>query len=231
LTDQNLIRKEMSKKWINTLQFGSQKLSMDFSVYYNRMDNYVFIRPYETRLTIRGYFPVFRFDQTDAVLMGSDVGVKWDVSQRLSYSSKISYVHATDVKNDDKLIFIPPALFDNSITLNFLNVKAVEGLHLTVSAPITFTQTRAPRSVYPQDIPDDTSTKVFDLAPAPAGFVLLNASIGFDVPVGEKHLAVSFSGENLLNKSYRNYMNRLRYFAEDTGRNLILRLSYNFSNH
>jgi iron complex outermembrane receptor protein len=231
LTDQNLIRKEMSRKWINTLQYGAQNLTLDFSVYYNRMDNYVFIRPYETRLTIRGYFPVFRFDQTDAVLMGSDLGVKWDVSKRLTYSSKISYVHASDVKNDDKLIFIPPALFDNSVTYNFLNVKAVEGLHLTVSAPATFKQARAPRTVYPEDIPTDTSNKVFDLAPSPNGFILLNASVGFDVPLGEKHLSISLSGENLLNKSYRNYMNRLRYFAGDTGRNMILRLSYNFSNH
>ncbi|HEY0740428.1 MAG TPA: TonB-dependent receptor [Chryseosolibacter sp.] len=231
LTDQSLIRKEMSKKWINTLQFGGENLTMDFSVYYNRMDNYVFIRPYETRLTIRGYFPVFRFDQTDAVLMGSDFGLKWDINNRFTYATKVSYVHATDVKNDDKLIFIPPALFDNSVTLNFPNVDALEGLHLTVSAPYTFQQTRAPRAVYPEDIPNDTSNKVFDLAPAPEGFVMLNASVGFDIPIGEKELAISLSGENLLNKSYRNYMNRLRYFADDTGRNFIVRLSYNFSNH
>lgn len=231
LTDQNLIRKEMSRKWINTLQYGAENLSFDFSLYYNRMDNYVFIRPYETRLTIRGYFPVFRFDQTDAVLMGSDFGVKWDVSKRFTYASKISYVHATDVKNNDRLIFIPPALFDNSITFNFLSVKAVEGLHLTVSVPVTFQQTRAPRTVYPEEIPLDSSPKVFDLAPAPAGFVLLNASVGFDVPLGEKHLSISLSGENLLDTPYRNYMNRLRYFAGDTGRNIILRLSYNFSKH
>lgn len=231
LTDQNLIRKEMSKKWINTLQYGGENLNVDISVYYNRMDNYVFIRPYETRLTIRGFFPVFRFDQTDAVLMGTDLALKWDISKRLSYASKFSYVHASDVTNDDRLIFIPPALFDNSLTFNFLNVKAVEGLHVTVGAPFTLKQFRAPRTVHPEAIAEDTSNKVFDLAPAPDGFVLLNASVGCDIPLGEKRLSITLSGENLLNKSYRNYMNRLRYFADDTGRNIILRLSYNFSKH
>lgn len=231
LTDQNLIRKEQSKKWINTLQFGGNNLNVDFSVYYNRMDNYVFIRPYETRLTIRGYFPVFRFDQTDAVLMGSDLGLRWDVSKRLTYASKVSYIHATDVTNNDKLIFIPPALFDNSVTLNFPYVKKMQNFHFTVSAPATFKQARTPRTVYPEDIPTDSSSKVFDLAPAPGGFVLLNASFGFDLPLGENILSISLTGENLLDKSYRNYMNRLRYFVDDTGRNMILRLSYNFSKH
>ena len=231
LTDENLIRKEMSKKWINTIQYGSQNLTLDFSVYYNRMDNYVFIRPYETRLTSRGYFTVYRYDQTDALLMGSDFTMKWDVSKRFSYGAKYSYVHATDVGNNDNLIFIPPGLIDNSVTYNFLNVKAVEGLHLTVNAPLILQQYRAPRTVYPEDIPSDTSNKVFILAPAPAGVLLLNASVGFDVPLGERNLSINFSGENLLNRSYRNYMNRLRYFAGDTGRNFILRLSYNFSKH
>jgi iron complex outermembrane recepter protein len=231
LTDENLIRKELSKKWINTLQFGSEDVSLDFSVYYNRMDNYVFIRPYETRLTSRGYFPVYRFDQTDALLMGSDLTVKWDVNKRLSYGAKYSYVHATDIGNSDKLISIPPALLDNSITYNFINVKAVDGLYLTVSVPVMLKQYRAPRTVFPKDIPADNSNNVFMLAPAPSGVGLLNASLGFEIPIGEKHLSISLTGENLLNKSYRNYMNRLRYFAGDTGRNIIVRLSYNFSKH
>ncbi|HEY0655115.1 MAG TPA: TonB-dependent receptor [Chryseosolibacter sp.] len=231
LTDQHLIRKEQSRKWIHTLQYGAENLTFDVSVYYNHMKNYVFIRPYETRLTIRGYFPVFRFDQTDAVLMGTDFGLRWDVSKRLTYSSKVAYIHATDVKNNDKLIFIPPALFDNSIRVNFPSVKKVEDLHVTISAPLTLEQTRAPRTVYPDQIESDTSGKVFDLAPAPAGFVLLNATIGFDLPLKEHAVSISITGENLLNRSYRNYMNRLRYFVDDTGRNIILRLSYNFSKH
>jgi iron complex outermembrane receptor protein len=231
LTDQSIIQKEVSKKWINTLQFGSEKLTLDFSVYYNHIDNYVFIRPYETRLTIRGYFPVFRYDQTDAVLMGADAGLKWDLNERLEYSSKISYIHASDIRNNDKLIFIPPALIDNSITVHFPEVESVHKLYLTVSAPATLKQTRAPRTVYPEDIPIDNSSRVFDLAPAPDGYVLLNARIGFELPVHDRSISVSLAGENILNKSYRNYMNRLRYFADDTGRNVILRLSYNFHKH
>lgn len=228
MTDQSIVRKEMSKKWINTLQYGSQNLTVDFSLYYNHIDNYVFIRPYETRLTIRGFFPVFRFDQTDALLMGSDLAVRWDVNKRFIYSSKLSYIHAADVTHNDELIFIPPALIDNSITIKFPELTAVKNLQLTLSAPVTLKQTRAPRTVYPEDIENDSSTKVFDLAPAPAGYALLNAGIAFDLPVSKRELSFNLSVENMLNKSYRNYMNRLRYFADDTGRNIILRLSYNF---
>lgn len=231
LTDENLVRKEQSRKWIHTLQYGGENLTFDISAYYNHMENYVFIRPYETRLTIRGYFPVFRFDQTDAVLMGADVGLRWKPNKKLTYTSKLAYIHASDVTIGDKLIFIPPALIDNALTLNFPTAKKVRNVHITVSVPYTFKQTRAPRTVYPKAISDDTSKKVFDLAPAPDAFFLVNTNLGFDLPLGENVLSISLSGENLLNKSYRNYMNRLRYFVDDTGRNFILRLSYNFSKH
>jgi iron complex outermembrane receptor protein len=33
---------------------------------------------------------------------------------------------------------------------------------------------------------------------------------------------------NLLNTSYRNYLNRLRYYADDVGRNITLQLKYNY---
>ena len=33
---------------------------------------------------------------------------------------------------------------------------------------------------------------------------------------------------NILNKEYRNYLNSMRYFANDIGRNFIINLSYHF---
>lgn len=231
LTDQDLIKKEMSTKWINTLQYTGEKVSFDFSLYYNAIDNYVFIHPYETRLTIRGYFPVFRFDQTNAVLKGGDMALHWDLSKRWSYSGKFSYIYAEDKTNGDVLIFIPPAQLDNGFTFHLPDVGSVRQFDFTVSVPLTLKQTRAPRVVYPGNIPDDTSSKTFDLAPAPDAYFLVNARLSMLVPWHERDIRISLSGENILNRTYRNYMNRLRYFADETGSNYILRVSYNFFKH
>ena len=41
-------------------------------------------------------------------------------------------------------------------------------------------------------------------------------------------LTLGFQVTNLLNVSYRNYLNRLRYFADDLGRNITLQLQLNY---
>ena len=42
------------------------------------------------------------------------------------------------------------------------------------------------------------------------------------------NLNVAFGINNLLDTSYRNYLNRLRYFADDLGRNITLQLKLNY---
>jgi len=230
-TEASLIRKEVSKKWISTLQFTGDRLSADLSVYYNDINNYVYIRPVGTRLTVRGYFPVFRYQQTDAVLTGSDATVKWKVTDRLTFTSKFSYIYARDTYYDDVLIFIPPTQFENGLTYSIPTLGAVENFYVRLSVPVTFRQTRAPRQVNPLDVGQEQPGGIFDFAAAPEGYTLLNGSVGCKLPLGEHSLGITCSAENILNKSYRNYMNRLRYYADDVGSNFIVRLAYNFLSH
>ena len=107
-TDQDLILKEAAGKWISTLQITGKKLSADFSVYANLINNYVFLSPTGSRLTIRGYFPVWAYQQTDALLAGADAFVQWSVSKKFQYTGKLSYIYGSDLSRNDVLIFIPP---------------------------------------------------------------------------------------------------------------------------
>jgi iron complex outermembrane receptor protein len=231
LTEQSLIKKELSKKWISTWQYTDEKLTVDFSIYYNDINNYIYIRPRGTRLTVRGYFPVFQYEQTDALLMGSDAALKWKVSDKISLNSKFSYIYAQDTQNKDVLIFIPPAQIENGFTYSLPAIGKLQSFYAGVSIPVTLRQARAPQVVYPEEIDGETPERTFDFAPAPKAYLLLNARVGFKLPIREHYLGITFSGENLLNTSYRNYMNRLRYYADDIGSNFIVRLSYNFLSH
>ncbi|MBX2961318.1 MAG: TonB-dependent receptor plug domain-containing protein [Cyclobacteriaceae bacterium] len=230
LTDQDLILKEASGKWISTLQITGKKLSADFSVYANLINNYVFLSPTGSRLTIRGYFPVWAYQQTDALLAGADAFVQWSVSKKFQYTGKLSYIYGSDLSRNDVLIFIPPVNITNSIGYQ-TNLGELEDFFVRISVPIVYEQFRAPITVYPSEIPDYTGDQIYDIAPAPPGYTLINMEAGFKLPLKNQHLALSLAGENLTNKVYRNYMNRLRYFADDTGRNFIIRLTYNFNSH
>jgi iron complex outermembrane receptor protein len=230
LTDQALIRKEMSTKWITSLQLGGERLSADFSVYINSIDNYVFLRPIASRLTIRGYFPVWQYEQTDAILKGADVSLNWHLSGKIKYAGKFAYIHGEDATRNDVLIFMPPITLANALTYT-TDVGKLKDFFVQVSIPTVLQQTRAPLTVSPRDIPEYTGERVYDIAPAPGGYTLVNVELGIKVPVKENTLSISLAGENLGDVSYRNYMNRLRYFADDVGRTFIIRLNYNFHSH
>lgn len=230
LSDQALIKNEISGKWISTLQMGSKKISADFSFHANVIDNYVFLSPTATRLTIRGYFPVWQYQQTNALLTGIDAFFQWSVSRKIQHTGKLSYIYAKDLQRNDVLIFIPPINMENGITYR-TDIGKMEDFFINLSVSTYFEQHRAPITVYPSDIPDFTGNQIYDIAPAPPGYTLLNMEVGFKVPAKDHHLSISLAGENLTNKTYRNYMNRLRYFADDVGRNFIIRLKYNFHSH
>ena len=67
-------------------------------------------------------------------------------------------------------------------------------------------------------------TNIFDFKDAPDGYFLLDFSWKIDI----KDFSASIMVTNVLNKKYRNYLNSMRYFADEMGRNFIFNLSYTF---
>ncbi|HEY3404067.1 MAG TPA: TonB-dependent receptor [Ohtaekwangia sp.] len=223
-------KNEFSKNWVTTYQVSNKKLSLEISGFVHLIDNYIYLRPVGTRLTIRGYFPVFQYHQTDAMLTGADVMIIWNITNALSYTGKFSYVYAEDIGNDDQLLFIPPAQFDNSLTWK-TNSGKLRGLTVTARVSSTLEQVNAPRTVPPDQVVNDDSDKNFDFMDAPEAYTLVNIDVGKTFPAGKNELFVALSAENLFDVSYRNYMNRLRYYADDIGRNVMVRVSYKFKSN
>lgn len=224
------VKKEVSKKWSNTFQHTGEKMSFQVTAFVNLIDNYIYLQPTETRLTIRGYFPVFKYKQTDALLAGGDASVNTGITRLLSYTGKFSYLYARDVTKDDKLPLIPPTQLESTLRYAFNNKGKFKNIYMAVTVPVTLKQYRAPLTVYPEEVPNYSGDRNFDFMSAPNAYALLNIEIGGKISVSKHDLSITLSGENLLNTSYRNYMNRLRYYADDLGRNIMLRLKYNFTN-
>ena len=230
LTDKALVNKEVSTKWINTLQVGTKSFSADLSLYVNTIANYIFLRPVGTRETISGYFPVWQYEQTNALLTGADVLFTWSVLPRIDISGKYAYIYAKDIGHDDHLLFIPPSTGEGSVTYR-THAGKFSDIYFRMSLAATGKQHNAPITVYPSEIPNYDGNQIYDIAPAPQGYLLVSAEAGFKVPLFEHDLSISLTGENLTNQVYRNYLNRLRYFADEIGRNFIIRLKYTFHAH
>lgn len=71
-------------------------------------------------------------------------------------------------------------------------------------------------------VPDKYAERDYKLPPA--GYVLLGLETGTTIHWGRLPLDISVAGSNLLNTRYRDYLNRYRYFADEMGRNVTLRV-------
>jgi iron complex outermembrane recepter protein len=226
------INLEHSYKWTSTLQMQRKSFSGEITGYLNYFDNYVYLTPYETRLTVRGFFPVFQYRQTNAFLAGSDFSIEVPLTKAVNYSLKASYVYAADQLNsNNRLTFIPPASITNTFKYTISALGKWKDLTMTIKGDYVLRQTRAPETIYPADIPSTPVGTNFDFMDAPDSYFLVRIDLAATLPLGNRELTFALTGENLMNNSYRNYMNRLRYYADETGINILARINYKFHSH
>ncbi|MEM9982067.1 MAG: TonB-dependent receptor, partial [Bacteroidota bacterium] len=228
---------EQAYKWINTLTYQDTRFILEASAYYNYIRNFIFLSPFDTRLTIRGAFPVFTYQQTDADFFGLDINGQYEVYKNFSSRSKVSLLYARDIVRDDVIIHMPPYRFDQSFTYQPNRLGKIKKPYFTLQSIYTARQFRAPRVVpisevtglTNQQVSDIQAEGVYDFIGPPSDYWLFNWQMGGEFSLSEEQsLQVGFSVENVFNIAYRDYLNRFRYYADDLGRNFIIRLQYNF---
>lgn len=68
-----------------------------------------------------------------------------------------------------------------------------------------------------------------DISSPPPSYHLLHFYSEATFILSEKtNLNISLGVNNLLNTAYRNYLNRLRFYADELGRNITLQLQLNY---
>lgn len=198
------------------------------TAYANYIGNYIFLNPRDIELTIRGAFPRFDYEQTDALYWGSDLQVDGQLERGYSYLASASLVWAQDVSNGDFFINIPAHQFSGEMKKTWDDNGKFKQPWVALSGSYTMEQYRAP-AVFPFESVFESGTGTalpssFDFAAAPDAYFLLGARAG--MRLGNTSFQVGV--ENLLNTTYRNYMNRFRYYMDEPGINFTLRIKHNF---
>ncbi|MDW7694793.1 TonB-dependent receptor [Flammeovirgaceae bacterium SG7u.111] len=213
--DPNL-KKENSFKNTFSIKANSQnRLMVDALVYWQKIDDFIYLNPQDTvRLTIRGVFPVFKYEQTDAVIYGLDFAATYKFTDLTNAVLKYSYLKGWNEGDDLPLINMP----SNNIfaAVNYILPKAgrFENITLELNNRYVFEQ----RNLLPSQ----------DYAPPPKGYNLVGAKVSAEKQLGSVRLNTFAKAENLLNQVYRDYLNRWRYFADDLGINVVLGVSLEF---
>ena len=70
-----------------------------------------------------------------------------------------------------------------------------------------------------------------DFVSPPNPYTLFSLDASTTLILGKQKLEVGIGIHNLFNISYRDYLSRLRYYTDDLGRNISLRLRIPFTIH
>jgi iron complex outermembrane recepter protein len=220
------INKETANKFIMTLERNNKNFGFSISPYYKQIDGFIQLIPTGIKTTIRGAFPVWEYNQVDARIFGVDIDINKEITNNFDYKGSLSLLQGDDLTNNNPLIHMPSVNFSNKIT--YTN-NDFHQLKIGVSQRTTLQQNRFPDFNFTTLNPVTQQQVFVDISSTPPSYTLFgfNSSAVF-YPFKKGSMEVSFNIDNLFNVSYRENLNRLRYFADDLGRNYNLKIKLNY---
>jgi len=202
-----------------TLAYDGTTLKGEASVYANYIDDYIYFAPAIGPdglpifdVLIQGTFPRFVTRGVDSVFYGTDGGIAWSPAPQLELGAQASLVRAKNLDEDAFLVFVPPDRYRASVTWRPPDRwRSPRKSFLNLSGTYVTKQTR------------------FDLAAdfvkPPDAYFLLGAELGTETCFGAHTARFALQGANLTNTRYRDYTSLMRYFADEPGWQVWLRMS------
>lgn len=197
---------------------------LSFQPYLLLSDNFIQQVPTEISNTIRGIFPVWDYQQVKARMYGGELDSELKITDGIQLNSNYSQVVGDDLTNKEPLFLMAPARLNNQINIQFLKKK---NGYFNIENSTVFRQNRFSRRDLPITLIRNNQLIVttLDLSTPPEGYSIFNVSAGID---WTKNFSTHVKVNNVLNKNYRTYLNRLRYYSDEIGRNFLVTLSYKF---
>ena len=217
---------ETANRFALTLQKQQGRFRFTINPFLNLIDDFILIEPTGVQQTIRGNFQVWEYRQTQAHLMGFDLDAQFDISDAFAYVGQFSLIKGYDRTLDLPLINMPPVNWLNEITWSR---PQWYDLRISLQSQYVFEQNEFPDNNFDVFIPETGETVEVDVSTPPPAYHLMHLRTDASFNLNERSdLVVGLTINNLFDTSYRDYLNRLRYYADDLGRNFILNLKLNY---
>lgn len=200
-------------------------LGLVMNPYFLYSDGYVNQIPVGVQNTIRGVFPVWEYQQVKAQLWGVDVDIYLKLNQNIIYEGKAAYVQGEDRTHHRALEMMVPPNFMNS--LQWKNPKWKD-FFVKLENKTSLRQNRFydhPIEITLYDAQGEAYQAKVDFSTPPPAYSIWGLQSGINI---SKHFSAVVSVQNIFDKEYRDYLNRLRFFGAETGSNFIFTLQYKF---
>ncbi len=208
--------------WGNSFSTKDKSLAAELNIFNNRINHFIYQqpKPNEPVLTIAGAFPLWVYQQNDARLQGLDLSIKWSPWAHFDYEFNYSMLRAKNLDSSDWIIRMPADRIKNIWSYNFHHGKKLTDSYISAEYSYVFKQTRTP----------DESKGAQDYKAAPDAYGLVHADMGTTIQFKTFPVTVSIGVRNLFNTVYRDYLNSMRYFTDETGRNFQFRIKIPITN-
>lgn len=219
------IESETSQKLSLSLQKEGSKWGYTLSPFANFIADFIVLEPTGVEFNIRGAFPVWTYRQTTARLLGLDANLYSQWTNHWLTEHAFSIVKGSDIDLEMPLINIPAANFRNSVSYNNSDWK---DFAISLESQYVFRQNEFPPNIMVFS-PEQGQEVILDINTPPEAYHLIGLDASFKIPLSKRNtLSVGLTINNLLNEAYRDYLNRLRYYSDNLGRNFMIRLKLNY---
>ncbi len=221
----------MKKESIYHLNFSTiaavdllKGLSFEINPYLMFSDSFINQIPTGVKSTNRGVFVVWSYQQIRARIFGVDADAELKFTDHLKLNSSFSTLRGDDLGNVEPLILMMPTSWRNAIEWKS---EKLPNLFVKLENETVFQQKRYPIRNQNVDFIENGTlvTREIDYSSTPASYSIFNATFGFDVL---KNMSVNFKVNNIFNTNYKEYLNRLRYFMPEPGRNFVATVQFKF---
>lgn len=223
------LNSEQSFKIGAELQGEVDEFGFSIQPYYNLINDFIILEPSTIdENTIRGSFPVWQYRQSDSRLYGIDVSASY-THKNLEFDSNFAYVNGQDLEQNEALINMPPFNISNTLTYKKSDWN---NFFISLNSQFIAEQNRFPDNNFEVEITNritgDKEEVLVDISSPPSAYHILNLRSGMEFEFDSKRLSINLLINNLLNTTYRDYLNALRFYADEVGTNAMLQLKLNY---
>ncbi|HEY7192677.1 MAG TPA: TonB-dependent receptor [Gemmatimonadales bacterium] len=181
------------------LRWNDHRVRFEVSAYYNKLSDFIYVTP---TAAVIDSLPVYQYSQAEAEMLGGEAFVEAEVARGFVARGRLEAVRGTNLAAHEPLPLIPPRRAAASVAWRDRVSVEVENY-------------ATPTRLNPLDI-------------ATEGYTLLNLGGGADLRLFGRDMRLDIQLRNALDERYRSFLSRYKTFADDPGRNLIVRLTSGF---
>ncbi len=221
------LKSEITQKFVINFEKERGNFRYNFSPYLTYGQNYIVIEPKGFELTIRGAFPVWEYRPVSAIIRGFDLDLSLRLGERIELKNNSSWIEGYEKVTKTPLINIPSFTTTNQIQFSFPKWKS---FLMSLSSKSVLRQNQFPNHNFETSVVENGKRvrKLVDISTPPKGYHLLGMELHWGAyPFFSDKISISLIFDNLLDTSYRNYLNRLRFYADEMGRNIMLQIKIN----